>query len=147
MKFVKGKSGNPSGRPRNTESEADKALNEKYMSTLREKVEKNIPAITDAMINLAINGDTKILLALNAMFFKRSPSLGKTLLTSTAAHIVESENIVLDALSNGEIEPNHADSILKHLVHHRDFLVVKTLEEKINRIDEEAKMEKEKGNQ
>ncbi len=144
FKFKKGHPGGP-GRPPGSRNKANLAL-EALGDDISLRAYKKLESIAFSDDPSTVQHQIKAcsMLIEDTRGSHRS-SLGTTLVTKTAADIVESENIVLDALGNGDIEPAHADSILKHLVHQRDFLVVQTLEEKINRIDEEAKTNKERG--
>jgi len=106
MAFAKGRSGNPSGKPRGTVSKTTR---------LRRSLEKDLPDVLAALVNQAKSGDTqaiKILLdrclpALRPVDAPTPIQLGDTL--------TEHGQSVMAALSTGQLGANQAAQLLAAL--------------------------------
>lgn len=106
MAFAKGRSGNPSGKPRGTVSKTTR---------LRRSLEKDLPDVLAALVDQAKSGDTqaiKILLdrtmpALRPVDAPTPIQLGDTL--------TEHGQSVMAALSTGQLGANQAASLLAAL--------------------------------
>jgi hypothetical protein len=94
MPFIKGKSGNPAGRPRKGKSLTE-AL-EKAMKKRRANGTKNIDALADTLIRLAI--DDKNIAAVKYLFDRLDGRPTETVELENAAL----ETKLLEILSNGE---------------------------------------------
>jgi hypothetical protein len=106
MPFVKGKSGNPKGRPPGIVNQAK----------LRESIAKNIPEILAAMVEQAKAGDTQ---AARLLLDRTLPAIKPTdtpvVLPLAGADLGADGRAVIAATGQGDISPDQAKTLLSGL--------------------------------
>ncbi len=107
MKFQKGQSGNPSGRPRST-----------ARTVLRKGIEKELPAIVNKLVEQAKAGDV---LAARTLLERGLPALkpeaAPVVLPGVAAALTPTEQaqMVIKAAAEGQLAPDIAAQLLSGL--------------------------------
>ncbi|MBK5965720.1 hypothetical protein CCR95_16935 [Thiocystis minor] len=106
MPFVKGKSGNPSGRPAGIVSQMK----------LRQSIEKDIPAILAAMVEQAKAGDTQAArLLLDRTLPSIKPMDQPVTLPLAGDDLASDGRAILTATGNADITPEQASRLLAGL--------------------------------
>nr|WP_296702459.1 DUF5681 domain-containing protein [Thiocapsa sp. UBA6158] len=102
MQFQKGKSGNPRGRPRRTDTEA----------ALRQKIRDNLPGIVDGLIAQAQAGDTTAAKLIMDRALPALKPLDCAVALPLAGGLSEAGRSVLAALGEGKVTPEQGARIL-----------------------------------
>ena len=106
-KFQKGQSGNMNGRPKGSG----------YADKLREAIEGDIPAIIEAMVSAATEGDTA---AAKLLLDRAVPVIKPIAQTATVDDLQgrtlsEQGSTIIEAMGNGSLTPDQAQAMLAGL--------------------------------
>lgn len=133
MKFQKGISGNPNGRPRGTKNSS---------TALREAIRDELPSILRNLVELARSGDTQ---AANVLLSRALPPLRPvseaTEIPTQGDSLSERAKSISDAALAGLISPTTASELMTTLSGQARIVEISELESRI------AKLESQHGNQ
>ncbi len=127
MKFQKGKSGNPAGRPKGTKNSS---------SALREAIREELPSILRNLIELARGGDTQ---AAGVLLSRALPPLRPvseaTPIPTPGESLGERAEAVSAAALSGVISPTTAAELMSVLSGHARITEIADLEQRITALE------------
>jgi len=132
--FRKGRSGNPSGKPRGTRHKTTMAV-----QTL---LEGEAEALTRKCVELAMEGDTT---ALRLCMERLAPAVKSRAVNlrlppiETAADILKAQAATIGAMANGDITPDEAVTIANVLEAKRRTIETVQMEERIARLEQQQR--------
>ena len=126
MPFQKGKSGNPKGRPRRKIASAER---------LRAAIEKQMPAIIEACVNAALEGDTS---AQRLLIERVVPALKPqtpSLPVSSKDSLYDQGQAIITAMAAGILPPETAKGMLESLLIQSKIIEHADFDERLKRLE------------
>lgn len=138
MPFVKGQVGNPKGRPKAKPlTPYDLRQHRREFTAMSlSRIQSVGEALVSKAIELALNGNEKMIALLWDRFYDKNflNKLETPLKTSTASEIDHSQEVIIEKMGLGEIDPEHGIVLSKALTMKRDSSLIKDLETQVNQI-------------
>jgi polyhydroxyalkanoate synthesis regulator phasin len=127
MKFEKGKSGNPKGRPKGIR---DRRV--KY----REQLEKHADSLIQKIVELGLEGDvTALRLCLERICPTIKTKDEPVNIGALKGSLAEQGQLIIKAMGQGDITPNEATSMLSALASQSRIVEVDDLEKRITALE------------
>ena len=131
--FLKGKSGNPAGKPKGTRH--------KITMAVQDLLEGEAEALTRKCVELAMEGDTT---ALRLCMERLAPAMKSRAVNlalptvETAADILKAQAAAIQAMATGEITPDEAATVASVLEAKRRAIETVQLEERVMKLEQQA---------
>ena len=130
MKFKKGKSGNPKGRP--------KGIPDKR-AALRELLEPHAEELVKKALERALDGDNAALkLCLDRSIAPFRPRSEPAPFTAAKGSLTDQGQAIIDAIAAGELAPDEAASILQALAAQARITEIDELEKRITVLENQS---------
>lgn len=150
MPFVKGKSGNPKGKKKgavynyNLSPNILRSCKAQFNEIACEEASIWMPKIIKKSLEMAMEGNEKMIFMLWDKYYDPNLAnvLGIKLKSKTAAEIDESQQIIIDKISEGEIDHDYGSNLVKTLAIKRDSSVVKDIAAELWELQEERRKRK-----
>ena len=125
--FIKGKSGNPSGRPRGIQDKR---------TALKDLLTPHAPDLVSKAVELAMQGDTTALrMCIDRLIPPLKAQANQTQLDASGS-LSERGEAILKAITVGELDPATGNSLIGALATQAKLLEVTTIEERLSALEE-----------
>ena len=118
-KWSKGQSGNPNGRPVGSKNKSKEAIS-------RQLVADRSPEITEKLIEMGLEGDTKVLLYLADKYLIKNESTPIVLEDPT--DIDEIRDVIIENVRTGNISPEKGEELYKQYTSFAKLMETKELD-------------------
>jgi hypothetical protein len=137
-RYKKGKSGNPDGSFATLPLYHLRELKRRFTSLSIERIDTVTPAVVSKVIEMALDGNEAMLKFLWSHMVDKNylNSVAGQLKSKTADDIDQSQEMIIDQMTKGEIDVEHGLMLLKGFAIKRDSSLVKVLEAEVNEIVE-----------